>query len=792
MTEKCYHCGKECDEEIFVIEDKNFCCNGCKTVYEILNEHQLSNFYELNKTPGIEPDTKAYKQFEMLDTPEVFEKVVEFSDGGYTSVTFFIPVIHCSSCIWLLESLPKINDKFVQCQVNFTKKSISLTYKSDAYKLSEVAKFLTSLGYKPIISLETAERKKGIAVNRRLMLQLAVAFFCAGNIMILAFPDYVGADSKWLTGNFKTFFRWLMLILSLPVVFFSAQDYFKSAFKGIEHDNFNMDVPISIGILVLFGRSVYEVLADVGYGYFDSLGGFVFFLLIGKYFQQSTYNFLSFDRDYKSFYPIAVTKIVDNQEVNIVLSELKKGDRLLIRNEEIVPADAILINGEAHIDNSFVTGESRLIEKKSGDKIFAGGKQVGESVEIEIIKPLDQSYLTKLWNNEVFKKEDRYKALTDRISKIFTVRLLIIALLTGIGWWFYDKSRTFEVVTSVLIVACPCALSLSAPFAMGNMMRILSKRGFYVKDTSTIENIAQVDTIVFDKTGTITENEEALISYEGKPLSETQKNIIKSIVRHSNHPLSRILYQELKDFDSVEIMQFQEIAGKGISAVYEGQKWSVGSASFVGVQDDFNANLTKVYIAENDTYWGCYTIQNKYRENLEQIVNQLQTDGYQLCVLSGDNDAERENLAELMPNGTPLYFNQKPQDKLDFVKKLQEEGKKVMMIGDGLNDAGALKQSNVGISIADNINSFSPSCDGILDGKSFQKLDSFLKLSKRAELVVKMSFGISFLYNIVGLTFAILGYFTPLFAAILMPLSSISVVIFATSATYIAGKMSDN
>ncbi len=788
MNKTCYHCGKKCDQDFFSIEEKYFCCNGCQTVYEILNKNNLSDFYALNTAPGIKPDEKSLQQFNFLDTKEVFDSVIDFSDGGYTVVTFFIPVIHCSSCIWLLENLPNFHDKITQCHVNFTKKTITITYKHDDFLLSDLAKFLTQLGYKPIISLETTEKKKDLFVNRRLMLQLAIAFFCAGNIMLLAFPDYVGADSKWLEGDFKSFFSWLMLLLSLPAVFYSAQDYFKSAFKGIEHDNFNIDVPISIGILTLFIRSTYEVVTGMGYGYFDSLAGFIFFLLVGKYFQQSTYNFLSFDRDYKSFYPIAVTKITHGEETNIILSDLKKGDRILIRNEEIIPADAILIQGDANIDNSFVTGESRLIEKKSGDKIFAGGKQIGEAIEVEIIKEIDQSYLTKLWNNSAFKKNEGFKIITDRISKKFTFIVLAIAVITGSIWWFIDSSRVFEVVTAVLIVACPCALALSAPFTFGNMMRIMGKRGFYIKDIATIENMATIDTIVFDKTGTITENETAEITYKGEALTEKEKTAIKSITKNSNHPLSRILYHHFNTIEPVGIENFIELPGKGSQAIIDETLWKIGSATFVETQLDFQINQTKVYVKKGDEIKGYFKVENKYREGIRYVIDQLKK-SFKLAVLSGDNDSEKANLTKIMSEKTPLLFNQNPQNKLDYIKRLQEEGQKVMMIGDGLNDAGALKQSDAGISIADNINSFSPSCDAILDGKSFKQLPSLLQLSKYAVTLLKTSFVISLLYNIIGLTFAVLGYLSPLIAAILMPLSSISVVLFATLSTYLVGKL---
>src|SRR5690606_28695563 len=328
---------------------------------------------------------------------------------GVTLVTFHVPVIHCTSCVWLLESLHEVNPNIIYSNVNFTQKNVQISYKSNELKLSEVARLLTQLGYKPTINLQSLD-KKASTYDRSLILKIGVAGFCFGNIMLLAFPEYTlpfsnSTPEAWLEGN-KAFFRWGMFLLSLPVMFFSATDYFKSAWYGIKNKQINIDLPIAIGFWVLFLRSIYDIVFDLSPGFFDSIGGLAFFMLIGKWFQQRTYKSMAFDRDYKSFYPIAVLKISNGIEQPVLLSELQTGDRILIRNEEIIPADAILMKGEAMIDNSFVTGESRLISKKPGDKIFAGGKQSGQAIELEIIKEVKQSYLTQLWNNEAFKKEE--------------------------------------------------------------------------------------------------------------------------------------------------------------------------------------------------------------------------------------------------------------------------------------------------------------------------------------------------------------------------------------------------
>lgn len=785
MADSCFHCGQKLENEDIIFDQKHFCCAGCKTVYEILNLNGLENFYAMNSDAGIRPDDKANRHFEFLDTPEIFEKIVDFSDGGTTLVTFHVPVIHCTSCVWLLESLQDINPGINYSTVNFSGKNVQVSFKNEEIKLSEVAKLLTQLGYKPAINLNSLD-KKGNLQNKMLLYKLVVAGFCFGNIMLLAFPEYTNDNEAWLETN-KNFFRWGMFLLSLPVMFFSATDYFKSAWQGIKNKFINIDIPIAIGFWVLFLRSVYDIVFDLSPGYFDSVAGLAFFMLIGRWFQQQTYKSLAFDRDYKSFYPIAVIKITDGIEQPVMLSELKTGDRILIRNEEIIPADSVLMKGEAMIDNSFVTGESKLIQKEQGDKIFAGGKQSGQAIELEIIKDVNQSYLTQLWNNEAFRREEsRLNKLTNGISRYFVVIILFIALTSGVFWYFYDSSEILQVVTAILIITCPCALALSSPFILGNAMRILGEKKFYIKNTATIESMAGIDEIVFDKTGTITENQNADVVYSGEILSEEEKSAIKSVLKNSNHPLSRILYNKIDSKKFLDVSDYEEIPGRGQQAVVNGMIYKLGSRQFTGKNSEDELNKTQIYIAVNEVVKGKFEFSNRYRNGLKKMVDGLNQ--YGISILSGDNDSELENLVKIFPARAQINFNQSPENKLDYIRDLQEKQKMVLMLGDGLNDSGALKKSDVGIVISDDINNFSPSCDAIMDAKNFLLFPAFLKFSKMAVNLIWAAFVISFLYNIVGLFFAITGQLQPVVAAVLMPVSSISVVIFATVSTRIASK----
>ncbi|WP_223034950.1 heavy metal translocating P-type ATPase [Hanstruepera marina] len=781
----CFHCGDICNSEQITYDEKVFCCNGCKTVYEIFSENDLTCYYDFQNAPGAIPK-EIQGKYDFLSQENIIERLTEFNDGKIQVATLYIPHIHCSSCIWILENLSKLNANITASQVNFGKKNVRVTYNSEAVTLKDVVLLLSSIGYEPYISLDdfkTGEEH----INRSLIYKLGIAGFAFGNVMFLSFPEYFEVGEFWLE-KYKHLFRWIMFAFSLPVVFYAGQDYFISAYKGLRSKLLNIDVPIALGIAVLFIRSTVEIIFDLGSGFFDSLTGLVFFLLLGKFFQQKTYSFLSFERDYKSYFPIAITKISEGEETPIQVYDIEKGDRLLIRNEELIPVDGILINGKARIDYSFVTGESETIAKTSGDKLFAGGKQTSGVIEMEALKSVEQSYLTQLWSNDVFSKnkEEGFTTLTNAISKRFTIAVLSIAILATSYWLVVDSSKAMNVFTAVLIIACPCAIALSAPFTFGNLLRIFGKLKFYVKNASVIEQLAHINTIIFDKTGTITSNRKSTAAYEGESLSNSEEILLKNTLRGSNHPLSRTLYDILDSHNIISLNHFEEYLGQGIEASHEQDCIKIGSASFVGATETQLLNTT-VHISTNNKYKGKFTFYNSYRKGISKLFNKLKKH-YDLVILSGDNEGELENLKKLLPSKTKLIFNQKPEDKLEYIKYHQTEGAKVLMVGDGLNDAGALAQSNVGIAISENVNVFSPACDAILDATKFNKLYQFIKASKSAIKIIKWSFVLSFIYNIIGLYFAVTGQLAPVIAAILMPLSSISIVVFTTIATNLIGR----
>ncbi|WP_430974020.1 heavy metal translocating P-type ATPase [Sunxiuqinia rutila] len=780
----CIHCGEDCGPAPIQWEGKSFCCQGCQTVYQLLNDNQMGQYYQIQTAPGIKIQTDqlpADDKFAYLDLEEIQSRLLDFSDAGVSKVRFFVPSIHCASCIWLLENLNTLHRGIIQSSVNFPKKEVSITFRDEEIGLRQLVELLASIHYVPEISQQSLEKTEKGKSSKTLLIKIGIAGFSFMNAMMYHFPQYLPGSESLETG-FRVIFGWLSFLLSLPVLFYCSSDYFLSAYKSLRKKIISIDLPIALGLITLFLQSSYEVLTDQGIGYFDSLTGLVFFLLIGKWYQSITYEALTFERDYKSYFPVAVTKVSADGNTTIPLNELKAGDRILVRNQELIPADATIEKGNANIDYSFVTGESIPVSKNPGDFVFAGGRQQGSAIELLVQKEVEQSYLTQLWNQEGQQraKEAPMANTINQVSQYFTVIIITIALSAAIYWNFSNPEKALFAFTSVLIIACPCALALTIPFTFGSTMRQFGRKGFYLKNAEVIEKLYRIKTIVFDKTGTITHAQSSRIEFKGETLTDEQQQLIKSLAFHSTHPLSKTIYESLEEPKNLEVADFKEIPSLGITGKVNNKTITMGSKYFVtGDQSGDKELKTQVWVFIEKQILGYFQFENSYREGLQDTISNLDS-SYELHLISGDNESERDNLVPLFKDHARLNFNQSPTDKLNYIQQLQQNGQPAMMIGDGLNDAGALNESQVGLVIADNIYNFTPACDAILQADKFASLQRFIQFTKTSMTIVRLAFLISFLYNIVGISFAVQGNLSPIVAAILMPLSSVTVVAFAT------------
>ncbi len=777
----CYHCGAECLTRV-TFDEHLFCCNGCKLVYEILNKNGLCDYYTLQSHPGL-GQIKPIRsdKYTYLDDEQIANKLYQFTNGDKAIVTLYIPAIHCSSCMWLLEHLGRLNDGISESRINFTAKEVTIHFSQKKTTLRTIVELLATIGYEPYISLDDAEGSRKDTYSKMRTIKLGIAGFCFGNIMMMSFPEYLSGQLG-IDMQFAHLFRYLNVVLSLPVIFFCATEFYSAAWAGIRQRMLNIDAPIVLALFITYTRSIYEILTNTGAGYLDSMSGIVFFMLAGRILQERTYKSLSFTRDYKSYFPIAV-KVHRNGEVHSTqLQDLKKDDIVTLHNGEIVPADALVMSAHASIDYSFVTGEASPVSVKQGDIIYAGGKLSGEELQIQIAKPVAGSYLTSLWNHYAFRK-DKAKSNDSRsvvhvLSRYFTIILFSLAAITATYWYFVDPAKIITSVSAMLIVACPCALLLAATFTNSNILRILNLNGLFLRDSTVIEQLANTDCIVFDKTGTLTYPLQVQLEHHGGMLSEGEKDLIYAAARQSNHPNSQALAAWLGKRRPVSLDVWQEVPGNGVKAIYRAIELLIGSAAFTGA-DVLPANGIKAsfYVRINNKFHSFY-LNPVFRAGIPQMAADLK-EQYTLSLLSGDNNGQRPVIEPIF--GSNLLFDQQPIDKLKYIEHLQEQGKAVMMLGDGLNDAGALQQSNVGIAVTEDVNNFTPACDAILKADELQHLPRLLRLAKWSSIIINASFVISIIYNIFGLYFAASGQMKPVIAAILMPCSTLSIVIISSS-----------
>jgi Cu+-exporting ATPase len=799
----CAHCGTPCGTGSVEVEGLRFCCAGCRTVFELLHRHGLSRFYELSRTPGLRVSGPVgAAQFAHLDDPEVLEKVLDFSDGRRHRVTLHIPAIHCVACVWLLENLFRLHPGIGRCEVNYPRRELMVEYATEQLRLSELVALLASLGYEPVFHWGDLGGRRGTPEKPiRLWLQLGVAGFAFGNVMMLSFPGYLGLGEVDRAG-LRLFLGCVSLVLSLPALLYSASDYWRAAWQGLRLRTVTLDLPIAAGMVALFGQSVWEIISGHGPGYLDSLTGLIFFLLCGRWFQNRTFERLEFDRDYRSYFPLTVTRVTAEGVVETVsLGRVRVGDRLRLRHGEMLPADARLVRGTAEMDYSFVTGESDPVRRQPGDLLYAGGQQMGGPIEVEVVRPVSQGYLNTLWSRWERPGGVRsdLTSVTNRFSRWFVLGVGLVALGTGVYWGLMvGVAAALLHATAVLIVACPCALALSAPFALGTAQRWLARCGVFLKSSQVLETLARVTTVVFDKTGTLTTAGSDRMRWVGEPLEARELAAVTVVASASMHPLARQLVDSLRREGGVvggqglrvldgqgEVLEaWREFPGRGVEGWVCGMAVCLGSAGWlrqrgVAVPEGALRAAHSVHVAIQGRYRGRFQLRRALRDGLERLVAGLRG-RYRLALLSGDQPGERAVFVRLFGLETPLQFCQGPERKQEFVKELRRRGEVVMMVGDGLNDAGALRESDVGVAVVEETGAFCPASDVILEARRVVDVPALLELGRRVVRVVYVCFGLSLLYNAVGLTLAVQGRLSPLFAAVLMPLSSVTVVSVAT------------
>jgi Cu+-exporting ATPase len=768
----CRHCGETCATHGVHTAAGSFCCTGCASVFELLQAHGLTRFYSCDPDAGVSQRTASARdadRFSVLDDPAVALRLVDSHDGTFSHVTFSVPSLHCASCLWLLEQLWRFDEGIGRSEADLMRRTVRVAFRPDRTTLRALAERLASLGYEPVVD---GERSAGHMpqARRDLYLKLGIAGFAVGNMMLFSIPRY--ANGAPLDPAFQRLFDALNVMFAIPVLVYSAADFFRAAWQSVRMRVMTLDVPVAMGLAVLFVRSLWDILTRSGEGFLDSFAGLVFFLLIGRLFQQMAFDRIAFDRTVRSFLPLSVRVATGARIAMRRIEELAVGDVIVVRPQEVVPADACLLDTYGRIDRAFVTGEQHPVPVQAGDTIGAGARIVGEALRLQVLRRVSHSRLAELWNNPVFTQKPSHwiTTVSARFGQWFTIGALALAALGFWAWW-PDVRMAAQVATAVLIIACPCALTLAAPITLGTTLGMLGQAGVYLKQGAVALELSRVDTIAFDKTGTLT-TAEAAATVDLDGLDDRDWARVRRLAAQSIHPVSRALAGRA----TVEgdIRDVREVVGEGIRGVVDDAIVAVGTASFVSRVAELPmgspGGRTWASVAGRT---GSFVLATPERAGMAEAAIALGA-SHETWLLSGDHDDEAPRWRHVF--GDRMRFRQAPEDKLRTVQARQSAGRHVLMIGDGLNDAGALAAAAVGIAVSDDTACLVPACDAVIRGDRLTLLPAVLRYARRARAVIVLCFVVSVAYNVIGLTLALTGRLTPLATAILMPVSSLTVV----------------
>jgi len=537
----CRHCGDACAADGIRNGAGTFCCAGCASVFELLQEHGLTQFYACAPDAGVSQRTAGTRdadRFAVLDDPAVALRFVDAHDGTFSHATFSVPSLHCASCLWLLKQLWRFDEGIGRSEADLMRRTVRVAFRPGRTTLRAVAERLAALGYEPVVDGERAAGHMPPA-RRDLYLKLGIAGFAVGNMMLFSIPRY--ANGAPLDPAFQRVFDTLNVLFAIPVLVYSASDFFRGAWQSARLRVMTLDVPIAMGLAVLFVRSLSDILTRSGEGFLDSFAGLVFFLLIGRLFQQMAFDRIAFDRTVRSFLPLSVRVAADGRMTMRRIEELVPGDVIVVRPREVVPADATLLDPHGRVDLAFVTGEQHPVPVQAGDIVGAGARVVGEGLRLQVVRRVSQSHLAELWNNPVLVRKPSHwlTAVSARFGQWFTAGALVLAALGFYAWW-PDARMAAQVATAVLIIACPCALTLAAPITLGTTLGMLGQAGVYLKQGAVALDLSRVDTVAFDKTGTLTTGEAAAtVALHG--LDDGAWARVRRLAAESIHPVSRAL-----------------------------------------------------------------------------------------------------------------------------------------------------------------------------------------------------------------------------------------------------------
>lgn len=807
MTSVCFHCGEAnpvgTELSLTIFDQKaQFCCVGCLAIAETLQQNNMLDFYRFRERPSNKPEEiipAELLKLKALNNPDVLNEI-SLDSGDYREIRLGIDGITCAACGWLIEKQLSRLPYVKSISVNVTTHRALVQWSNDG-ELSDILEELQKLGYRGYPFAENQNEKSFQTANRQYTKRLLVAALGMMQVMTYALAVYIG-EFQDLESKHQTFLHWISGLIATPVVFYSALPFFKSAYNNLKIRHLGMNLPVSIAILSGYFASCYSLVSNADVYYFDSVVMFTFFLLIGRFLEhRARYRSLLKQQNFSQLLPLTASKITSDDSVtSISLSQVSLGDTLIVYAGDIIPVDGILLQDVADINEAIITGEFLPVTKRSGDKLLSGTTNHSASLRMQVTNPVESSHLQSLIELQHKAEQLKPKALsiTDQVAHWYVAILLLLVCISGIYWYQVDPQQTFAVVLSVLVVSCPCALSLATPAVITAATSRLSDLGLMLRTASALEDLSMVDKIYFDKTGTLTtgclritntivySEENLKKQFKDSSPQDTCFKIASVLERVSNHPIAQAFKCDKQKLN-LEVKERVETPGKGVSGIIHGDCYRLGNAQFVSdlkvelpkhtkaISGD-NSNETHLYLARENELLACFILEDSLKPSSKNTINSLKKLNYQIGILSGDARNSVTTIAHQLTIDE-FHFAKTPEDKLAFIDKQQNSGANCLMVGDGFNDVGALAASKMSITLGNGTQLSKSASDAVLVSKDLTVIVKALEISKAVKRVIKQNLSWAIGYNLLAVPFAMMGLVPAWLAAIGMSLSSLIVVL---------------
>ena len=789
MTETarcCFHCGEPvpatCHLTVEVEgEFQPVCCSGCEAVANLILQSGQSRYYQFRTETAIKPvDEDVGIEDSWMRYDERHSLWGNPLKNGCYELLLQAEGIRCAACAWLIRSQLEAREGIDQVQVDVTTGFVRINWQPDKLRLSKIAAILAGVGYRPHLPLAGAEAMGRQQERRDALKRLGVAGLGMMQVMMFAAALYAG-DAMGIAEGPERFLQLISLIVTTPVLLYSGRVFYSSAWRSLSHRRVGMDVPVALAISIAFIMSCINFLSGNGHVYFDSVVMFIFFLSLGRYAElvirhQNLQTGLALAR----LLPEWAELIKDGQTEKVPATDLRITDVVRVRAGQTFPADGVVISGSSEVDEALLTGESRPVEKHPGDVVIAGSINRTQTIEFEVSKNPDDSTVSVM-GRMLLKSQthrSRYTRLSERYAGWFVAVVLLVASLTALWWLTHDITMLFPSTLAVLVISCPCALSLATPAAIASSSRALLEQGVLLTRSEALEILGTIDTIVFDKTGTLTSGSPSIVNTVVNP--DREEHDVEAVLRiaalleiDSSHPVS-------KAFADIHVkrVSVQDIINhdNGVEGRVDGTRYRLGNAAFTHVNVlDFSSGFGRLWLADETGWIARFDLDDGLRDSALETINALRDRGLELIMLSGDNQQAVASVAKRTGIGT-WYAEQTPRMKMEFLESLQDGGKTVLMVGDGVNDAPVLSVANISMTVSGASELANSTADFIMTGKSLNNIVNTLETGDRTRSVIRQNLLWALTYNLLAVPFAAAGLIVPWMAALGMSLSSLLVV----------------